>query len=84
MKNITITVDDALALQLRIAAAKADKSLSKFLAETLARTLALEHAPAQVARRIGAAAGQFEIPDSIDGLNAEIAALFHGVSTSQK
>ena len=32
MKNITISVDDSLALKLRIASAQANKSLSRFLA----------------------------------------------------
>ena len=33
MKNVTISMDDDLALQIRVAAAKAGKSMSKYLAE---------------------------------------------------
>lgn len=78
MKNITVSISEALALKLRVEAAKADKSLSRFLAETLER--ALFGAPGtsgeRVAARIGAGAGEFEVPDNIDASNAEIARLF--------
>ena len=39
MKNITVSSTEALALKLRVEAAKADKSLSRFLSETLERAL---------------------------------------------
>ena len=77
MKNITISVDDALALKLRIASAQADKSLSRFLAETLEQTLFPAPVAAAVARRIGVAKGEFMVPDSIDAANPKIAALFN-------
>ncbi len=77
MKNITISVDDALALKLRIASAQADKSLSRFLAETLERTL-FPPVNAASSRRVGAAKGEFVVPDSIDAANADIAAMFSG------
>ncbi|MBP6531011.1 MAG: hypothetical protein KA260_12885 [Burkholderiales bacterium] len=76
MKNITISVADELAHNLRIASAQANKSLSRFLAETLEQTLFGKPADATVARRIGVAAGEFVVPDSIDEANADVAALF--------
>ncbi len=82
MKNITILVDDSLALKLRVAAAQADQSLSRFLAETLEQTLfPAPSVPSTAAksRRIGIAKGQFVVPDSIDGSNPEIATLFNAV-----
>ena len=82
MKNITISVDDALALKLRIASAQADKSLSRFLAETLEQTLFPAPVAATVARRIGVAKGEFVVPDSIDGANPQITALFNAAAKS--
>ena len=76
MKNITISVDDALALKLRVASAQADKSLSRFLAETLEQTLFPAPVCVAVARRVGVAKGEFAVPDSIDEANPEIATLF--------
>lgn len=81
MKNITISVDDSLALKLRIASAQADKSLSRFLAETLEQTLFPAPVATAVARRVGAAKGEFVVPDSIDGANLKIAALFNAAET---
>ncbi len=43
-----------------------------------ARLVAMEHAPA--VNRIGVARGLFEVPDSIDLHNAEVAQLFNGGS----
>ncbi|MFM8737905.1 MAG: type II toxin-antitoxin system Phd/YefM family antitoxin, partial [Betaproteobacteria bacterium] len=43
-----------------------------------ARLVAMEHAPAL--NRIGVAQGLFEVPDSIDLHNAEVAQLFNGGS----
>jgi hypothetical protein len=83
VKNITLSVDDSLALKLRVAAAQADKSLSRFLAETLEQTLfpaattATVTATATASRRVGVAKGEFVVPDSIDEANAEVAALFN-------
>ena len=86
MKNITISVDDSLALKLRIASAQADKSLSRFLAETLEQTLfpAPVAAAVAVARRIGVAKGEFVVPDSIDAANPKIAALFNAADATHK
>lgn len=42
MKNITISMDDELAIRTRIAAARAGKSVSKYLAETLREKLAAD------------------------------------------
>ncbi|MFG1462478.1 hypothetical protein V5F77_06210 [Xanthobacter sp. DSM 24535] len=39
MKNVTITLSDELAVQVRLAAAREGKSLSKFIAERLSRAL---------------------------------------------
>ena len=75
MKNITVSITEALALKLRVEAAKADKSLSRFLSETLERAL-FGASSDGVAARIGAGAGEFEVPDNIDASNAEIARLF--------
>ena len=75
MKNITVSITEALALKLRVEAAKADKSLSRFLSETLERAL-FGASGESVATRIGAGAGEFEVPDNIDASNAEIARLF--------
>ncbi len=77
MKNITISVEDSLALKLRIAAAQEDKSLSRFLAETLEQTLFPAPVAALVARRVGVAKGEFVVPDLIDGVNPQIAVLFN-------
>lgn len=81
MKNITIAVDDALALKLRVASAQADKSLSRFLAETLEQTLFPAPNATAVARRIGVAKGEFVVPDSIDDANPKIAGLFNAAQT---
>jgi len=75
MKNITVSIADDLALKLRVEAAKADKSLSRFLSETLERAM-FGASTESVAARIGAGAGEFEVPDDIDASNAEIARLF--------
>ena len=75
MKNITVSITEALALKLRVEAAKADKSLSRFLSETLERAL-FGASGESAATRIGAGAGEFAVPDSIDASNAEIARLF--------
>ena len=75
MKNITVSITEALALKLRVEAAKADKSLSRFLSETLERAL-FGGSSDGVAARIGAGAGEFEVPDDTDASNAEIARLF--------
>ena len=75
MKNITVSMADDLALKLRVAAANADMSVSRFLAQTLEQSL-IGAANARVSARIGAAAGEFEVPDSIDASNAEVARLF--------
>ena len=77
MKNITLSVDDSLALKLRIAAAQADKSLSRFLVETLEKALFPAPTTATASRRVGVAKGEFVVPDSIDEANAEVAALFN-------
>ena len=77
MKNITISVDDVLALKLRVASAQADKSLSRFLAETLEQTLFPTLTNAAISRRVGVAKGEFVVPDSIDDANLVIAALFN-------
>ena len=69
-------MDDSLALKLRVASAQADKSLSRFLAETLERTLFLSPVNAAISRRVGVAKGEFAVPESIDDANPEIAALF--------
>lgn len=82
MKNITISVDDSLALKLRVASAQADKSLSRFLAETLEQTLFPAPSSAAIARRVGAAKGEFVVPDSIDDANLRIAALFNAADKS--
>lgn len=82
MKNITISLDDALALKLRVASAQADKSLSRFLAETLEQTLFPAPTSGAISRRIGVAKGEFEVPDSIDEPNLEIAALFNAAEKS--
>lgn len=42
MKNVTIAMDDDLALQTRVAAAKAGKSVSKYLAEAAREKLAAD------------------------------------------
>lgn len=81
MKNLTISVDDSLALKLRIASAQADKSLSRFLAETLEQTLFPPPVAASVARRVGVAKGEFVVPETIDGANLKIAALFNAART---
>lgn len=81
MKNITISVDDALALKLRIASAQADKSLSRFLAETLEKTLFPAPVAAAISRRVGVAKGEFVVPDSLDDENPSIAALFNATDT---
>ena len=39
MKNVTVTMDDALLLKARVAAAQEGKSLSKFIAETIERRI---------------------------------------------
>ena len=75
MKNITVSMTDDLALKLRVEAAKADKSLSRFMAETLERAL-FGATSDSVATRIGVGAGEFEVPDDIDASNADIARLF--------
>ena len=75
MKNITVSITEALALKLRIEAAKADKSLSLFLSETLERAL-FGASGESAAARLGAGAGEFEVPDNIDASNAEIARVF--------
>ena len=75
MKNITVSITEALALKLRVEAAKADKSLSRFLSETLERAL-FGASSDSVTARIGAGAGEFEVPDDIDASNAEVARLF--------
>lgn len=72
MKKITISVDDALALKLRVASAQADKSLSRFLAETLEQPLFPTPVATAVARRIGVAKGEFVVPDWIDCANPKI------------
>ena len=77
MKNITISVDDALALKLRVASAQANKSLSRFLAEMLEQTLFPVPVAALVSRRVGVARGEFVVPDSIDAANPKITALFN-------
>ena len=75
MKNITVSMTEALALKLRVEAAKANKSLSRFLSDTLERAL-FGASGESAAARIGAGAGEIEVPDNIDGSNAEIARLF--------
>jgi antitoxin (DNA-binding transcriptional repressor) of toxin-antitoxin stability system len=47
-----------------------------------AKLVPLEAAPG--GQRIGVAKGRFEIPDSIDGVNDEIAALFVGRNAKRK
>ena len=82
MKNITVSMADDLALKLRVAAANADMSVSRFLAQTLEQSL-LDAAKSRVSARIGAAAGEFEVPDSIDASNSEVARLFGLVGVAQ-
>ena len=77
MKNITISVDDGLALKLRVASAQANKSLFHFLAEMLEQTLFPVPVSALVSRRVGVAKGEFVVPDSIDAANPKFAALFN-------
>ena len=77
MKNIIISVDDGLALKLRVASAQANKSLSRFLAEMLKQTLFPVPVSALVSRRLGVARGEFVVPDSIDVANPKIAALLN-------
>ena len=77
MNNIIVSVDDARALKLRVASAQANKSLSRFLAETLEQTLFPAPVAALVSQRLGVAKGEFVVPDSIDAANPKIAALFN-------
>ena len=77
MKNITISVDDGLALKIRVVSAQARKSLSRFLAETLEQPLFPVPVAALVSRRFGVARGEFVVPDSIDVANPKIAAVFN-------
>jgi hypothetical protein len=42
MKNVTVTMDEALLRRARIAAAQEGKSLSKFIAETVERQIGRE------------------------------------------
>jgi hypothetical protein len=42
MKNVTVTMDEALLRKARIAAAEQGKSLSKFIAETMERRVGRE------------------------------------------
>ena len=42
MKNVTVTMDDALLRKARVAAAQEGKSLSKFIAETVERRVGRE------------------------------------------
>ena len=67
MKNITVSISEALALKLRVEAAKADKSLSRFLSETLERAL-FGASDESAAARIGAGAGEFEDVMSYAGI----------------
>ena len=67
MKNITVSITEALALKLRVEAAKADKSLSRFLSETLERAL-FGASGESAAARIGAGAGEFEDVMSYAGI----------------
>ena len=77
MKNIIFFVDDGLALNLRTASAQANKSSSRFLAETLEQTLFPAPVSALVSRRVRVAKGEFVVPDSIDAANPKITALFN-------
>jgi hypothetical protein len=45
MKNVTVTMDEALLRKARIAAAEQGKRLSKFIAETMERRVGRELAP---------------------------------------
>jgi hypothetical protein len=45
MKNVTVTMDEALLRKARIAAAEQGKSLSKFIAETMERRVGSELTP---------------------------------------
>ncbi len=51
MKNITITLDEKLASQLRRHAARQDMSVSRFIAEMLQERMAATHAYSEAMRR---------------------------------
>src|SRR5215213_6375591 len=53
MKNVTITLPDDLARKARVEAAKADKSLSRFIADMLAERCKGEPVPADDADKLG-------------------------------
>jgi plasmid stability protein len=53
MKNVTITLPDDLARKARVEAAKADKSLSRFVADMLAERCKGEPVPADDADKLG-------------------------------
>lgn len=52
MKNVTISMDDDLALQTRVAAAKEGKSVSRFMAEAAREKLSAGTAPAGPKRNL--------------------------------
>ncbi len=51
MKNITITLDEATAAWVRVAAAEADKSVSRYIADLLGRQRRDAHEYAEAMRR---------------------------------
>ena len=77
MKTITVSVDDALASKLCVASGQTNKRSSRFLADTLEKMLFPTPANPAISRRIGVAKQEFVVPDSIDDVNLEIAALFN-------
>ena len=70
MKNITVSMDDDNAAWLRIEAARAGKSVSRYLADIVSQKRAIE-GPSQsprvdIAEWIGAGSGLFESPAEAD------------------
>ena len=60
-----------------MASAQANKSLSRFLTETLEQTLFPVPVADIVSRRVGVARSEFVVPVSIDVANPKIAAVFN-------
>ena len=54
MKNVTISMDDALAVEARVAAARAGQSLSRFMAEAAREKLSRDHTDIARSRRLEA------------------------------
>jgi hypothetical protein len=74
MKNVTISLDEETAAWARVEAAKAGKSLSRYVGDMLAekrRKPAQHEDGVDIGRWIGSGSGLFDSPESVDAFVRE-------------